>query len=123
MLYLQNIQKLFVFVLVLSLISCSPTIKALDEQFNRVNVEAPLFCTKDYPCQEAEDFHKTLSIADLHAGSLLLGWDLIEKSDKGLVDFPRLRQGNMVLQVFGVVTRYSVKDIKSSGSTVSNNPK
>ena len=101
MFFLHNIQKLFVFSLVFSLISCSPTIKVLDKQFNRVDFEPPLFCTKDNPCQEAEQFHKTLFIPDLNADSLLLGRDLSEKSDKGLVNFLRLRQGNVSL-------RYSV---------------
>ena len=98
MFYLHNIQKLFVIGFVFSLISCSPTIKALDKQFNWVKVEPPLFCTKENPCQEAEEFHKTLLISDLHADSLLLGRDLCEKSDKVLVDSSRLRQGYVALK-------------------------
>ena len=122
MFYLHNIQKLFVIGFVFSSISCSPTIKALDKQFNWVKVEPPLFCTKENPCQEAEEFHKTLLISDLHAGSLLLGRDLIESSEIGLVDLPRLMQGNVAVQVFGVVTKYSVQDINSSGSFFPNFP-
>ena len=120
--YFRIISTLFVIGLGLSLIACSQTIKSLDKQFNRVKAEPPLFCSKDNPCQEAKQFHKTLFVADLHADSLLLGRDLIEKSDAGLVDIPRLIKGNVAIQVFGVVTRYSVQDIQSSGSTGSRNP-
>jgi hypothetical protein len=80
MFYLLHFQKLIVIGSILSLISCSPTLKALDKQFYRVKVEPPLFCTKVNLCQKTEEFHRTLFIADLHTDSLLLGRDLIEKS-------------------------------------------
>lgn len=50
-------------------------------------------------------FHKELVIADLHADSLLWGRDLSKRSDRGMVDFPRMREGNHALQVFSVVTK------------------
>jgi hypothetical protein len=115
MINLHIISKLFVIVFGSALISCSPTLKTLDKQFNRVKADPPFFCNDDNPCEEAAHLHNTLDVADLHADPLLMGRDLIEKSDKGLVDIPTLIKGNVAIQVFGVVTRYTVEDIKSSG--------
>jgi microsomal dipeptidase-like Zn-dependent dipeptidase len=49
--------------------------------------------------------HRTLRVADLHADSLLWGRDLLERGQRGHVDLPRLVDGNVVLQVFSVVTK------------------
>jgi membrane dipeptidase len=52
----------------------------------------------------AAALHRESSIVDLHADSLLFGRDLRKRTDKGHVDLPRLREGNVMLQVFGVAT-------------------
>ncbi len=49
--------------------------------------------------------HATLSIADMHADPLLWSRDLLERSDQGQVDLPRLMAGNVALQVFSSVTK------------------
>ncbi|MEO1351301.1 MAG: dipeptidase [Cyanobacteria bacterium J06635_15] len=49
--------------------------------------------------------HQSLTIADLHADSLLWGRNLARLSDYGHVDIPRLIQGNVALQTFTVVTK------------------
>jgi membrane dipeptidase len=54
---------------------------------------------------EATALHRTLTIADLHADSLLFGRDLLERSDRGHVDIPRLDEGNVALQIFSAVTQ------------------
>ena len=41
----------------------------------------------------AEALHATSFVADLHADSLLFGRDLLERSDMGHVDLPRLQEG------------------------------
>jgi len=51
----------------------------------------------------AKELHETLTVADLHADSLLWARDLNERSDHGHVDLPRLREGNVGLQVFSIV--------------------
>ncbi|MGE3304666.1 MAG: peptidase M19, partial [Rhizobiaceae bacterium] len=38
---------------------------------------------------EAQALHDTLTVADLHADSLLFGRDLLERSSMGHVDIPR----------------------------------
>jgi microsomal dipeptidase-like Zn-dependent dipeptidase len=54
---------------------------------------------------EAQRVHQSLFIADLHADTLLWGRDLLRRASYGHVDLPRLREGNVGLQVFSAVTR------------------
>src|SRR5580692_2331149 len=53
----------------------------------------------------AEALQATLDVADMHADSLLWKRDLIERSDRGHVDLPRLIEGHYALQVFSSVTK------------------
>jgi len=53
----------------------------------------------------AQALHQSLTIADLHADSLLWGRDLSKLKNYGHVDVPRLIQGNVALQTFTVVTQ------------------
>lgn len=55
--------------------------------------------------ERAAALHKTLTVADLHADSLLFGRDLNEKGAYAQVDVPRLIEGNVTLQVFAVVSK------------------
>ncbi len=54
---------------------------------------------------EAQELHKTLFIADMHGDALLWSRDLNLRSDWGHVDLPRLRDANVALQAFTVVTK------------------
>ena len=54
---------------------------------------------------EARKLHSTLKIADLHTDTLLWRRDPLKKNDYGHVDFPRLREGGVNLQVFSAVTK------------------
>lgn len=56
----------------------------------------------------AEALQKTLDVADMHADSLLWKRDLLERSDRGHVDLPRLIEGHYALQVFSSVTKSPV---------------
>ena len=49
--------------------------------------------------------HKTLNIADIHVDTLMWQRDLLERSNRGHVDLPRLQTGNVALQVFSSVTK------------------
>lgn len=51
----------------------------------------------------AKELHEKIIVADLHADSLLWARDLSERSEQGHVDLPRLREGNVGLQVFSIV--------------------
>ncbi|MEE4300774.1 MAG: membrane dipeptidase [Pseudomonadales bacterium] len=55
--------------------------------------------------ERAARLHATLRVADWHADSLLWKRDLTQRSDRGHVDLPRLREGNVALQVFTAVTK------------------
>ena len=54
---------------------------------------------------EIQAFHKSAFVVDLHADALLWCRDLGERHSRGHVDIPRLQDGGVDLQVFGVVTR------------------
>jgi microsomal dipeptidase-like Zn-dependent dipeptidase len=53
----------------------------------------------------AQALHKTLSIVDLHSDTLMWKRDMLQHSDQGHVDLPRLTAGNVALQVFSSVTK------------------
>jgi len=53
----------------------------------------------------AKRLHESLFVADLHSDSLLWKRDLLAESDVGHMDLPRLRQGNVALQVFSATTK------------------
>ncbi|MGB9072944.1 MAG: dipeptidase [Terriglobales bacterium] len=53
----------------------------------------------------ARALHRDLTIADLHADSLLWGRDLLQRGSYGHVDIPRLAEGNVALQVFSLPTK------------------
>src|SRR5437660_398793 len=54
---------------------------------------------------QAQELHQRLLVADLHADSLLFGRNLLERSNRGHIDLPRLLEGNVALQMFTVVTK------------------
>ncbi len=55
--------------------------------------------------EEARQLHKTLTIIDLHADTLLWKRDLLDRANRGHVDLPRLQEGNVALQLFSSVTK------------------
>ena len=71
--------------------------------------EARLCRTTAAPPYRASDramaLHRTLWVSDLHADSLLWGRDLLVRGDRGQVDVPRMREGNVALQVFAASTK------------------
>ena len=72
---------------------------ALDAALNRVTgTETPV-------SPEALRVHGGLTVVDLHADPLLWGRDLLVRGRRGHVDLPRLQEGHVALQVFGVVTK------------------
>lgn len=54
---------------------------------------------------EANELHQSLLVADMHADSLLWNRDLSKLGSWGAVDLPRLIEGNVGLQIFGLVTK------------------
>ncbi|HVN36714.1 MAG TPA: membrane dipeptidase [Myxococcota bacterium] len=73
---------------------------AVDRRLNRV-AGAPV----PEPSSRARALFASLRVVDLHADSLLWDRDLSKRLPQGHVDLPRLLEGNVALQVFGVVTQ------------------
>lgn len=72
----------------------------VEDSMNKVRVKPPYQVS-----DSARELHSRLFVADLHADSLLWGRNLLEKSNTGQVDVPRLVEGNVALQAFTVVTK------------------
>ena len=51
------------------------------------------------------EFHDSLTIMDWHADTTLWSRDLLEQSDYGHVDVPRMLSGNVAIQMFTTVTK------------------
>ena len=54
---------------------------------------------------EISAFHSSLMIGDLHSDSTLWSRNLITRSKRGHIDLPRLRDGNIAIQIFTSVTK------------------
>lgn len=57
------------------------------------------------PDRETVALHDSLFIADLHSDTLMWNRDLLDRSDRGHMDLPRLQDGNVGLQVFSSVSK------------------
>lgn len=57
------------------------------------------------PSDAAKQLHASLQIADMHADTLMWRRSLLDRSNSGQVDLPRLIEGNVALQVFSSVTK------------------
>ena len=55
--------------------------------------------------ERAWEVHGRATVVDLHADPLLWGRDLLVRGTRGHVDVPRLIEGNVAIQVFGVATK------------------
>ena len=55
--------------------------------------------------EEARRVHAGLVVVDLHADPLIWNRDLLARGGRGHVDLPRLQEGGVALQVFGVATK------------------
>jgi microsomal dipeptidase-like Zn-dependent dipeptidase len=93
---------LFVLVLLLAIFfGVLPGV--VDRLLNRVAGAPP-----PAPSERTQALFASLRVVDLHADPLLWQRDLAVRSDHGQVDLPRLIEGNVALQVFGIVTQSPV---------------
>lgn len=86
-------------ILVGAILSLNGCASFADSMLTGVTLEPPYEASA-----EATKLHQTLTIIDLHADPLLWERDLLSRNNRGHVDLPRLQEGNVTLQVFGVVT-------------------
>jgi membrane dipeptidase len=89
---------LLILCLVVAVLLTAP--RLVDEDQNKVLKKPPYAAS-----ERAVRLHQDLTIADLHADSLLWGRDLLQRSTHGHVDIPRLAEGNVALQVFSLPTK------------------
>ena len=86
--------------LLLALVAVAAAPRWVESRYNRVLRRPP------YPASaRAVHLHRELTVADLHADSLLWSRDLLRRSERGHVDIPRLAEANVALQMFTVVTK------------------
>jgi len=86
-----------------------------DRKVNRVHITPPYVVPPT-----ALALHRASVVADLHADALLWGRDLLRRHDRGQVDVPRLRAGNVFLQVFSMPTRARVQDDRGFDRILAN---
>src|SRR5271163_3994858 len=88
-------------LLIFIVAACFTEIPRIVEQDQNKLVKRPPYTAS----AAAWALHKQLTIADLHADSLLWGRDLLDRGSYGQVDIPRLADGNVALQVFSLPTK------------------
>ena len=97
--FLAGLTLAFVALIVVAIRFFAVTPGRTESSQNRI-VPVPLGITP-----AAQELQATLDVADMHADSLLWKRDLLERSDRGHVDLPRLIEGHYALQVFSSVTK------------------
>lgn len=55
--------------------------------------------------ERTQRLHDSLAIVDLHSDTLMWDRDVLDRSDRGHLDLPRLEDGNVALQVFSSVSK------------------
>jgi len=98
------VRKLVLLIFVLALVGLGAFFvvgsQIADKMMNKIVAHEP------YPVSEAAlALHKTLIIGDWHDDALMWDRDLTKRSDYGHVDFPRMAEGNVALQMFTTVTK------------------
>ncbi|WP_366657725.1 membrane dipeptidase [Fodinicurvata sp. EGI_FJ10296] len=61
------------------------------------------------PTADETAFHESMFVADLHVDTLKWERDLLERSTFGHTDIPRMREGNISMQVFTIVTKSPIR--------------
>ena len=72
----------------------------MDGSMNKATNPAPYHVS-----EAAQKLHNSLIVVDLHADFLLWNRDFLKKNDYGLVDLPRMQEGNLSLQAFTIVSK------------------
>lgn len=54
---------------------------------------------------ETRRLHESLQVIDMHSDTLMWDRDVLEHSDRGHMDLPRMEDGNVALQVFSSVSK------------------
>ncbi|RAI90239.1 dipeptidase [Algoriphagus yeomjeoni] len=97
-------KKLIISIGILALIYFAATIIVppyIESQRNPVKISPPYSVSAD-----AQALYDRLDfISDLHCDALLWGRDLTKRGTRGHVDFPRMREANVALEMFTIVSK------------------
>jgi len=99
--------KLGIFILALGLILIVTYFAILPYFAHQLDAKMN-FATKQGPyvlSDKAKTLHEDLLVADLHGDFLLWNRDFLERADRGMIDLPRLQEGNLSLQAFTIVSK------------------
>lgn len=88
----------------------------LEGQMNKVDGKELLVISP-----EAEALHKSLLVVDLHSDTLMWKRDMTQPATRGHEDLPRLKAGNVALQVFASTTKSPKGQNYDSNSSDSDN--
>lgn len=92
---------LFASTLIISLVLVALLVPPyIDEQRNAITSHTPYKVSATN-----QTFHQSLFIGDWHSDSLLWNRNILERSDYGHMDIPRLQAGNVALQMFTTTTK------------------
>ncbi|TDK41645.1 dipeptidase [Algoriphagus formosus] len=97
-------KKILIFLIslfLIYLIGINTVPSYIEAQRNPVKIPGPYVVSA-----EAQELYDRLDfIADLHCDALLWGRDLTKRGDRGHVDFPRMREGNVAFEMFTIVSK------------------
>jgi membrane dipeptidase len=97
-------KKILLFLLllfVLYLIGINTVPQYIEKERNPVKLNAPYAVSA-----EAQALYDRLDfISDLHCDALLWGRSLNKRGDRGHVDFPRMREANVAMEMFTIVSK------------------
>jgi membrane dipeptidase len=96
---MKRLRWLLLFIAIVLTVAWFALPGIVERRFNRTLHPPPY-----QPSAQAQALHRTLTVADLHADSLLWGRNLLRRSSRGHIDLPRLADGNVSIQAFTVVT-------------------
>lgn len=85
-------------VCVISVLSFAP--RLVDSNQNQVEQHTPYVIS-----ERAKLLHETLIVGDWHADTTLWSRDLSKRNSIGHMDLPRMREGNVAIQMFTTVTK------------------
>jgi microsomal dipeptidase-like Zn-dependent dipeptidase len=90
----------------------------IEAKRNPVKLEKPYIVSS-----EAQQIYARLDfISDLHCDALLWGRDLTEKSTQGHVDFPRMREAKVAMEMFTIVSKSPAgQNMKSNSADAFDN--
>jgi microsomal dipeptidase-like Zn-dependent dipeptidase len=98
---MKKILFFLVILFVIYLIGINTVPSYVESQRNPVKLASPYTVSPD-----AQAMYDRLDfIADLHCDALLWGRNLNKRGDRGHVDFPRMREANVALEMFTIVSK------------------